>query len=88
MAGETGSRDAVHHPGQSVGERLGGELQLSAEGFFEGRDLRHAKAGADPSRAVAGALQHGQATQLIGLQAARPGNEKTIASVSATLRRK
>lgn len=39
-------------------------------------------------RAVAGALQYGQAAYIVGLQATRPGSRKTITSVSATLRRK
>src|SRR5262252_8621242 len=74
VAGGAGCPDAVHRPGQSVGERLLRELQRQAAGrVLKRRALLLPEGGADRDRTMAAALQQAPAALRAGLPAAGPG---------------
>src|SRR5262249_48954234 len=74
VAGGARGPDAVHRPGQSVGERLLRELQRqAARRMLKRRALLFPEGGADRDRTMAAALQQGPAALRVGLPAASPG---------------
>src|SRR5215472_4656026 len=74
VAGGARGPDAVHRPGQSVGERLLRELQRqAARRMLKRRALLFPEGGADRDRTMAAALQQAPAALRVGLPAAGPG---------------
>src|SRR5262249_55138410 len=74
VAGGARGPDAVHRPGQSVGERLLRELQRqAARRMLKRRALLFPEGGADRDRTMAAALQQAPATLRAGLPTAGPG---------------
>src|SRR5262249_57229949 len=74
VAGGARGPDAVHRPGQSVGERLLRELQRqAARRMLKRRALLFPEGGADGDGTMAAELQQAPATLRAGLPPAGPG---------------
>jgi hypothetical protein len=73
-------KDRLHHPGQSLGERLHREFQrAAARRASRRRDLLHTARGRDRHRELATALQHCPAAYLDRLPGSCPGGVRASA---------